>query len=504
MTIRSGIPPLDERLGGLRRGGLYLLAGTAGSGRLAALIGFLNQGLSEGRVGLVTAAPPSRVFEEAGQWGSELEGAWREGRFRLLTLRADFERRLTSAAEPADVFSEMAQLLGSRVERLALYPGTALWESRAGTALASQFLRWVGSFEATTVATIAGDLEDARSPATEWVLQASSGIFTLEALPDGFRSLTVRRASPSTPEGGPITLELRAGSGFVAASGHLERRSSDAGVASGKGLLILRLDREVPPELVGWAQSKFRVETAEDPFQAVELLQQKRAPEDRFRVVLIHLSRSGVPDALRACRAIRRLTRIPIFLTSGQSVRSSDRIRALDSGASDLLSDPVSIPELASRIDRALIAGSDVWDVKESHDGPAPPQPRGVLDSTTLSEEVVRRAADPLRSVFTFLHLQPGFGAGASGRLGEALLQEARSEDGDLVGGAQAGFGVLLQGARPHHAEVFLTRVRDRLGPDARLFRSAVMGGSEVQEILSRIEAASEVSPPVAQAVGTR
>jgi len=68
--ISWGIPAVDQRVGGLRKGGTYIVAGLPGSGRLIALLQFLSAGRDEGRLGLVTAASRRRV------WRSRTTGVW--------------------------------------------------------------------------------------------------------------------------------------------------------------------------------------------------------------------------------------------------------------------------------------------------------------------------------------------------------------------------------------------------------------------------------------------
>jgi len=488
MSMRSGLTPLDERLGGLRAGGLYLLAGVPGSGRLVALLQFLSAGLSEGRVALVTAAPPGRIFEEGREWGIPLEEAWHDGRLRLVTLREDFERRMTSAADPTEVYEELGEMLGSDVKRLALFPGTPLWDSRAGTSLASRFLAWIEASGATTLATIGGTLEDATSPATEWVLQSAAGIFVLDVQDDGHRKLIIQRVSPAPADPGPIPLDLQPGKGFVAGM----PRGSGAGAArptaASRKLLLVNVADGVPEEVRSWARDRYTVSEADDVFRAVELVQE--GPE-AFGIILIHLDRSRISVARRACRAIRRLSPTPVILFSEEAVRASDRVRALESGANDFLSSPLSVIELASRVEHAIIAGGRV--LREPAESPslAGTSPEDgalrdadgrdtvvMLDSSSFSDEIRSRLDEPGRNLFTFVHLRPEGSRAAVDRLRQGLLDTIRFEDGDLAGHLQDGVGVLLEGASVRNADAFIQRLRSKLDAKASTFSWEAMSGS--------------------------
>ena len=168
MNLDTGIEPLDRRLGGIRAGGVYVVAGVPGSGKLVSMLQFLNAGLhGDGKVALLTGAPPDQMFEQAGHWGFGLKDAWRSGRLRLLGYSRDFEHLLLRAADPRDVFDELSQMIGADVERLGVDPGKSLWETRAGTTLASRFIDWVQASNVTVWATLGSGVADSSSPARQ-------------------------------------------------------------------------------------------------------------------------------------------------------------------------------------------------------------------------------------------------------------------------------------------------------------------------------------------------
>jgi CheY-like chemotaxis protein len=476
--VRSGIGPLDERLGGLRPGGTYIMAGLPGSGRFVALLQFLNAGLEEeGRVGLVTAAPRRRVFEEARHWGFDLEGAWEAGRVGLLSYKADFQRQLLSAAEPRDVFDEMGRLLGGDIRRLALYPATPLWETRAGTAVASHVIDWLDRFGATTLGAVGGDLEGDRTPASDWVLDAASGVFLMERDAAGLRQLWVRRMSPPTEEPGPITLELTPGAGYTGPSGRLDRRRTDRSAGNPDRVLMIRLADRIPPELASWLDRWYSTTTVAAPFAAVE-----RVQDDGFGLVLVYLSRERVGEAIQAVRALRGVASAPILLVTTDRVRAEDRIRALEAGASDFLSDPLSVGELASRAEKAMIAGAPATDRRGEVDGAGRDESAtphgGHADGEGFTRAVEERMASPRRSLFTFVRFSGPERFEDRQRLRAILLDEIRDEDGDLAGEVPGGLGVLLHGTEVAQAEAFLARVRGRLGSEGGANEPEVMSGT--------------------------
>jgi CheY-like chemotaxis protein len=483
-ALSTGIDPLDERLGGLRVGGSYLLAGMPGSGRFVALLQYLSRGLEEGRVGLVTAAPRGRILEESDHWGFGLRHAWKSGHLGILTYKADFQRRLLSAADPAEIFQEMEALLGEGIQRLALYPATPLWETRAGTSLASHVVNWLDAHPATTLAAVGGDLESGTTPASDWVANAASGVFSIERLPSGLRQIWVKRMTPPARDDGPVTLELVPGRGYQAPSGSPDRRSTDRPTGSQRNVLLIRMTEEAPRELSAWLERWYETTTVAAPFEAMEELQ-----AGRFGLVLVYLSRDQMQDGIRATRVIRKMAPTPVILATTDRVRSDDRVKALEAGASDFLSDPLSVGELASRAEKAIIAGAPLEVPGEDRLPPPGPGTVSGGGGSSFERTVRARLESPRGSLFTFLHLPSPSDPERRQRLWDVLAAQIRDEDGDLLGGVADGIGLVLQGTEVHQAHAFLQRVRRDLGEDAEgldfKMLSGALDGERIREILA-------------------
>ncbi len=477
-TLSTGIAPVDERLGGLHSGGSYLLAGVPGSGRSAFLLQFLASGLGEGRVGLVTAATPERVFDEARHWGIELEAAWHEGRFRLLSYKEDFQRRLLSAAEPREILEEVGELLGDGIGRLGIYPATPLWQTRAGTTLASNFINWLESFGATTLATIGGDLDGALSPASEWVAESVNGVLLLERRSNGLHQVSVRRMTPPRPDPGAITLALSPGRGFTAPTGVMGRRATDPAVGSERRVLMVRLASEVPGELQAWLDRWYETDSVDAPLSAVD-----RVQSEEFALILVYLSQATVKEGLEALNVLRGLTSAPILLATDDSVRASDRTRALEAGAADFVSGPLSVSELASRVEKAMISGASFrprvsGDDRRKGRG-AEGSGKGVPDAPRPFKAVVRERLESSRgSLFTFLHIPVSAPTTERLHLEEVLQQEIRGDAGDVMGEIEGGYGVVLAGTSTSQADAFLGRVRERLADTGAAVAPEILSGT--------------------------
>ena len=106
--IPSGVAALDERMGGLESGGIYLVSGTPGPAKLVMALQFLHVGISRGeKVAFLTAMDPSDVLDVSRAWGSVLDRAWAEGQ-----PRRSLSVILTSKNDVRDKFVIRIMILG--------------------------------------------------------------------------------------------------------------------------------------------------------------------------------------------------------------------------------------------------------------------------------------------------------------------------------------------------------------------------------------------------------
>ncbi|KPJ89248.1 MAG: hypothetical protein AMS18_12605 [Gemmatimonas sp. SG8_17] len=488
--INTGIGPLDQRTGGIRAGGIYVIAGVPGSGKFAALLQFLGTGVAAGEsVALLTGTHPQSVFEQADHLGFGLEQAWKRGKLRLLGFTDNFEHLLQRAADPGDVFEELSACTGNGVSRLGIDPGKPLWETKAGTALGNRFVQWAESSAATTWVTLGSDLSESLSPATEWVLQTTSGVLKMERLPNGIRQLWIRRISPPTDSQGPVSLELVPGKGLQQPSGRFDRRRTDAPIGAERRLSLLKLADTMPAEIVGWARSQYDVVELDQPLTLVARLQDGEA----FGVILAYVDRRRSRDAVEACRALRPLTAAPIIMVADDRLRASDRTSALDAGANDFLSDKFSIAELASRIERAIQSTRGLSPTRRYQDVPAESARAVTLEQAEFVKGVRERLAAPDGAMFTLVRVTAEHDV--ADVTGQVLAQQIRRDVGDFVGRIATGYGVVLQGARPNQAAAFLARVQNALERaglgDRRLEVALYNSATEASRIAEILETGS-------------
>ncbi len=475
MIISSGVRPFDERVGGLRAGGLYLLAGAPGTGKLPFLLQFLAAGLdADERLAFLGGYAPDELFEQAKHWGLPgLERAWRQGRLSVLGYRGEYPRRILSASDPDEAFGELTEVLEGPVSRLAVDPGTLLWETRGGTAMAGSFLQWQETFGATVAATAVTDLDENLPPATEWVVQRATGVFRFGRLRSGLRELTVCRIRPPVADASSMTLEVRPGKGLTAPSGQLDRRAGDVAHADRRRLLLLRMTEAMSTDVEGWLSREYEVRETRDPRQLPSMLE-----ADRWGGVCIFVERSGIDSAIQTCRAVRPLVAGALVVLSRGQLRSSDRARAMEAGADDILRQDVVLRELKSRFRRAAacVAGD-----RQVAGDPYRPRPiRDLVEPEEFSAEVGERLQSPLLGYLTLVLVPESVGPDVV----SALRGSVRIEAGDFVGLVDGGYGVILQDARGRHARIYMERALRSLAPSA--------GAPEVR-ILTSPEEADEI-----------
>ncbi len=477
MNVLTGIGPLDDRIGGVRREGLYLLTGGAETAKLACQLQFVDQGLRDGeRVGVLSAATPEDLAEQADYLGFDLRNHWRNGSCVLLGFKGEYARRVVHAPSPDEAFAELTRLIDPPVDRLVVDPGSFLWSTRAGISMAQAFALWAESSGSTVMASLAAGLDERPDPATEWVLQRATGVFHFARRSNGLHEISIQRLTPPVDASGPISLDLVAERGLCAPSGRIERRWTDRRAEAADKVLLLRLGTDVPKDLKDWLTSSRKTVDASAGMDVIQRLQ-----SEEFGLVIVYVERNRSDEAVEFIRAARGLTAGVILLLSDQELRSGDRAQALDAGADDVLSHGIHLKELDARIRRALDSTRPTRDTgRDPTETPVP------VSGQLSADEFVRVVAGRLDSSelghFSLIRV-----TGSDAKvLGEALLATVRAESGDVVGPLGTSLAVLLQDVRAQQAAAFLERVR-------AAFRQGGGSGSLDAEVLANPEEADRI-----------
>ena len=153
-TIISGVEPVDELMGGLERGQLYLVHGE-GSGKSLFGIKFLIEGLKHAENGaLVIRYSPEDAVRRFARLGYDcLEDVY-SGRLVILEYSDDIIQKIGKLREITPVLRELEWLLGeTRPLRLVFDPVASVLAGAEGNleTRAREFADWASSFGATVV-----------------------------------------------------------------------------------------------------------------------------------------------------------------------------------------------------------------------------------------------------------------------------------------------------------------------------------------------------------------
>ncbi len=496
--IPSGIPALDQRVGGLDPGGVYLISGTPGPAKLVAALQFLHVGIASGeRVFFLTSIEAAGLLEVARAWGFALDRAWEEGDLEIVGFREDFEMRVLRSTEPEDVLEELDRLVSHDVTRVAVDPGSLLLQGGSRTLLGRAFLEWARKHPATVCATFSIDSAETLPSSAEWLVHATSGVFLIDRRPDGLYQVRINRPFPGSPgSADPVTLQLTPGLGLAEPDQFPSRRGSDRPAGDSDKVLLLSLGDTPTKDMETWAKGAFTTEVVTEPLDAVTRLQDGSS----FGCVLVLSPRQRLREALQACRAMRPLTGAAIVFASDDAVRSMDRVNLLEAGADDCLSGGVDFRELATRIQNAVATGGKPAAPVEVVGPDSKPLVGGPVPSKTFKRETERRAGHRTLSVFSILRLSSP--PAPPSELEGALSEEVRDEDGDMVTITVDGCVVLLQGARWEAAQAFLSRFRasldKRSGGDSALQAEVLVHPAEadqIREMIGRLNGSDAEQP---------
>lgn len=466
--ITSGVGPLDERIGGLEAGGTYLVVGAPGPEKMVAALQFLHAGVQAGEPSLLlTNAGIEGILEVAEAWGFDLRPGWETGLLQIVGFKSDFELRAIRSIAPEEVLEELDSVVLPDRVRIAVDPGTLFLSGGAKTLLGAAFLDWGKRQPATVLSTFSVDGGSSALPSSaDWLIPATTARLVLEKRGDGLYQVTVAKSIPVEGEREEtVSLALAAGSGLSRPTEYPSRRGVDRAGIDENRLLLVSLGGAHAQDLEAWATQAYQADVVSEPFEAVAAVQ----AGTKYGGVLVHSPRSQVRDAVQACRAIRPLSRAAIVFASDEAIRSTDRIHLLEAGADDCLSGGLDFRELGLRIKQAIATGAKPiglsQDADDSPDRIAAVKseyPDGCVPRDVFVDEVRGRASSPDQAFFCVLSVSSS--SLESGALEEALSDQMRAEEGDLVTRVGGGCAMLLQGAREMQLGPFVNRLDSRLG----------------------------------------
>lgn len=456
--IPFGVSLLDERLGGVSRGGLQVLTGGPGTGKTITALHFLQAGLEQGtKVGLVTQARPEDVLSLAESIGMAWVEPVRSGSAVIIGYRSGFRERYRRVVEPEAVFNELRALLTGDGDpaRIAIDTSGPLADSRDTGTGAELLVDMLEELAATSLLTFTAEQPGALSGGIDFILQRSSLILHITQTSAGLRQFHVRKATGLLEPAGPITFDTRPGEGIAEPRTGVRRRATDLSPEIRRRILLVDLAGRLPPEVRSWLDESFELSYTQDPLEAFPEVARRE-----FGMLVVNVDPGAVDQGLHVAHQLRRASeRAPLLILCGSNVRASDRARALRLGADDFLSGDLNPDELASRIEALLRRGRAPGDSSLDGDGQPPAEASIHLDVYEFRDLVVTRLAKAVSPIFSIVLLRPP-GDRDLGELRAHLAHVMRQNGEDRFTVMGDRLAVYLHGALAPHIESFLRRVK--------------------------------------------
>lgn len=463
MMLKSGIAPLDDRIGGLVAGRQYVLTGAPGTGKSVACLEFLTAGLDEGgSVALLTNDDPSDILAQGAFLGLDLGTAIADNRCVMLRYQLDFARRFGRAETPDTAYDELRHLLGTTApRRIVIDSVTPIIEAgTASGAAISGLLRFLDELGATALLTYPGDLAGRYDRRLETLAQRAAGIFHFTAERDRSGTIEIRKVRFPVPSTAPVAFSIQPGVGIGAAGSGQSRRSYDLPEETRRKVLVLSEHDHFAGELLQSLRTQFDVSVRTHVESAFAQLAQSQAG-----VVLLDVRRDTLERTLALVRELRRAgSHSPIALVTAFTLRANDRARALRAGADDFFVG-LHPEEFLLRVEGLAARGRSAA-VSSPEPATAGSDGERVLDEEEFRSAVQARLATDVVAFFTVVRLTPVTAPGApdahgAEQLAEIARGQMRADGEDLVGTLDGDAVVYLHSARRKDVEPFVLRVRE-------------------------------------------
>jgi KaiC/GvpD/RAD55 family RecA-like ATPase/DNA-binding response OmpR family regulator len=357
-TLSTGIPGLDERLGGLARGGYYLLTGAEGSGRTSVALHFLAAGLARGeRCAMLTGDDPAALAATADHLGINLRGHVASG--RLVLLR--YQRRLTWSA--AQTTTQDADHALEEVERVLSEAGTpsrlvvdgfadGADDPAAALRFASGAARLLSETGGITyvVAPGTGDADD-EGPEAELRRDAACILRLEREAQNRFLLRTEDHTGPEPHEEGWV-FQVREGVGIVERPGITAAPRRVTFVGTG----------ELPPRLLDALMRDYEI-APDDVLDALPA----EIVDQRYGVIIVGVESRRPRPGIELIRRLREngVTAGIVLHAAAENFRRAARAEAIRAGVDDIVMDDFSREEYLERVERA-----------RSRDRTSPPRPQ--------------------------------------------------------------------------------------------------------------------------------
>jgi KaiC/GvpD/RAD55 family RecA-like ATPase len=431
----TGVEALDSRLGGISRGGFFLVLGRDGVGKSVLGAHFLTAGLDRReRCMLVTSDQPHAIDTRGLFIGFSPGPLSEHPSLERLDAR-EVGRALGAGAPrhpPVEALRRAAQAGAGAISRLvvddvnAFLRGSHSPESTARALV--DFLAESGTTAFLTVST--ADAVALDDPALDVLMEAAAAAINLEQIGRGRRRLAFGALRQSSFSTDPFLYTLRNGGGFAE---DLPAYDREVDAALRKRIVILDEVGALPPEVVTALRGKFDVEIFTDLNVSLSQLL-----EARYGVLILGTDPYDPERTFNLTYSLRKAGNgAPIlFISHSRGLRSMTRARALRIGGDDFLIAELPPQEIVERITLTAQRGHHRRNGSVRPDRPLQPKTTdGSLRPMTTEElagavtELISEAPTPF---FALAVMEPVADVSPD-ELWQAIGAQIRLTDGDLL-----------------------------------------------------------------------
>jgi KaiC/GvpD/RAD55 family RecA-like ATPase len=473
--IRSGLPPLDEALGGVIPARIHLLTGALGVGKTAACLQFIATSLrADEPAAMITADRGSDLKALAVYLGIDIEPALRSGLLQLIRYRPQFAAALAASRSQESVFADLRNMLGSQTPaRLAIDPlDPFLGDGGPVNAGSLALVKFLDELGATSLLTHASEASAAFDRRLDPIIGRSVAVVRLERGRGDLHYLRVLRSRVSDVPSEPVAFEIRRDGGIKSPQVLVQREERDHSLSSRspRRLLVLHTGETPSTEVVDLLNRDYEtvVRRSPAPEQALGL-----AGEDIDGIVL-SVTHDTVAAALSLVSRLNEQPDIaPIVVAARFNLRSIDRAHALRAGADEILATDMGAPEFLQRLASAVSRGHvPPAGIAPAYSDALIIQPRRGFAPSPLSRDefasaLASHVSQDNPTQYTVVTFAPSHQA-TNGvaeflplrHLSDVVMRASRMRSGDLTAVIDDRVAIYLHGAQQYGAAAFADRVK--------------------------------------------
>jgi KaiC/GvpD/RAD55 family RecA-like ATPase/DNA-binding response OmpR family regulator len=431
-VITTGVEALDDRLGGLRRGGLYCFFGASSAGKSVLALHFLMDGLARGEsCVLVTRDEPAIIDSRALYVGYSVGRLSEHPRLRIVRMPA---RLPNFAVPPGEALARWLteQLNGVRAARIVFDAMDSLRNySDTPGALHADLAQALIATGAVSYVLARSD-RDARIDMEQHhgLLERADGTFGLQVSDRGERRFVFHVVPQGTYRAEPFNYSLRIGAGFTE---ELTLEAPDLDPADRRRIIIVDEIGALTHDIVAGLGNLYDVELLSSAAGALG-----RLSAGRYGTLIIVVDPFDEARAFDLAFALRKEGNAApiVFAAPSSGLRSTTRSRGLRVGGDDFFVTDLPAAEVIERVQMAWLRGShrrsglsQIGQIIQPVNGNGLTRP--MTDAEFMQAMDMLLAEQP---PLFFCYLEFSLGETRTDVVWPALRTSVRIGDGDIIG----------------------------------------------------------------------